>query len=328
MRVMVLVPVFLLIGMLIPAATAGSGNIPLVVTTIGPLASIVEDAFGGAVKVVYIIPPGADPHEYQLSADQIELLRRADVVVTTGGHLPIEKKIAELADEGTLRGQVLFINDYKAQGFRYLPETWYHGKDNPHGVWLDPYNAISIAAATEGALEKADPSRKEVYQRDFQMFKEKVMEVVKAYRAMVEENKTAIIQMPPDEYAVYWLGVNVVAAIKPEEEAPAIGVDSLLPETGGVDLIIYGKNSPGQLKKAAEELSAKSGKPTAEITVFWANETYTDVLIENTAAVLKALGGRPQVKLVHSNGNLTEYVVLSLLVGVMLGTAIGVILKK
>ncbi len=328
MRAGVLVLVVLMLAAIFTPGASGSDEKPLVVATIGPLASIIEEAFGNSVAVTYIIPPGVDPHEYQLSVGQVELLRRASVIVTTGGHLPLERKIAELENEGTIKGKALFLKDYEAEGFRYLPETWYHGKDNPHGVWLDPYNAISIAAATERALEKADPSRKEVYQRDFQMFKEKVIEVVKAYRAMVEGNKTAIIQMPPDEYAVYWLGVNVVAAIKPEEEAPAIGVDSLLLKAEGVDLIVYGKNSPGQLKKAAEELSAKSGKPTAEITVFWANETYTDVLIENTAAVLKALGGRPQVKLVHSNGNLTEYVVLSLLVGVMLGTAIGVILKK
>ncbi|WP_297438177.1 zinc ABC transporter substrate-binding protein [Thermococcus sp.] len=327
MRLRALVPVLLLIGMSIPTATAADQH-PLVVTTIAPLASIVKEAFGGSVGVTYIIPPGADPHEYQLSADQINLLERADVVVTTGGHLPVEKKIAELVREGTIQGQALFIEDYKAEGFHYLPETWYHGKDNPHGVWLDPYNAISIAAATEKALEKVDPAKADLYRADFQAFRTRVLEVVKAYGAMVEENRTAIIQMPPDEYAVHWLEVETVAAIKPEEEVPAVGVDTLLPKAEKANLIVYGRNSPEQLKKAAEELSEKSGKPTAEITVFWANKTYTDVLIENTVAVLRALGGKPQVKMVQRRGNLTTYVFLSLLVGIMLGAAVGVILKR
>ncbi|QDA31299.1 ABC transporter substrate-binding protein [Thermococcus indicus] len=312
---------------LIPFAGASSEK-PLVVTSIAPIASIVQDAFGDSVDVVYIIPPGADPHEYQLTASQIELLRKADVIVTTGGHLPVEKKIAELKEEGTITGEALFLDDYKREGFRYLPEHWYNDKDNPHGVWLDPTNALAIARATEKALERANPTQAGLYRASYRDFESRVEAIVEAYRALVEGNKTAVIQMPPDEYAIEWLGIRAAASIKPEEEVPAIGIDELLGTAEGTDLVVYALDSPDQMKDAAKELAAKSGKPLAEITVFWSDRPYTEVLIENSAAVIKALGGRPGETLPAQRDDVGRYVALSLVVGIVLGVALGVILKR
>ncbi|NJE31075.1 ABC transporter substrate-binding protein [Thermococcus sp. 18S1] len=308
--------------------TEASPERPLVVTSIAPVASIVQDAFGDSVEVVYIIPPGADPHEYQLTASQIELLRKADVIVTTGGHLPVEKKIAELKEEGTITGEALFLDDYKREGFRYLPERWYNDKDNPHGVWLDPANALAISRATEKALERANPAEAELYRARHRDFESRVGAIVEAYRALVGDNKTAVIQMPPDQYAIEWLGIRAVASIKPEEEVPAIGIDELLGTAEGTDLVVYAFDSPDQMKDAAKELAAKSGKPLAEITVFWSDRPYTEVLIENSAAVVKALGGGSGEILPAQRNDVGRYVAISLVVGIVLGVALGVILKK
>ncbi|WP_457751802.1 metal ABC transporter solute-binding protein, Zn/Mn family [Thermococcus sp.] len=321
--------IIMIILLLIPltGTVSAESQKPLVVTTISPLAGIVTDAFGDSVRVEYIIPPGADPHEYQLTTSQIELLQKADVIVTTGGHLPIEKKIAELQKEGVIRGRALFIDDYKRNGFRYLKEHWYNDKDNPHGVWADPYNALAIAKATEEALMQADPANAETYEVDYESFKERVLSIVLSYRALVKENTTAVIQMPPDQYAIEWLGIKAVAAIKPEEEVPAIGVDSLVKTAMKTSMVVYTRESSDQLKSAAKELAAKSGKPTAEVSIFWSDKPYTQVLIENSAAVVNALGGKVE-RIPVGGTDVTTYVIISLLVGLVLGTAIGVILKK
>ncbi|ASJ07058.1 metal ABC transporter solute-binding protein, Zn/Mn family [Thermococcus pacificus] len=328
MKVKAVLFVLLIAGVLFTPGVSGSEGKPLVVTTIGPLAGIISDAFGNSVDVVYLIPPGADPHEYQLTPSQIELLRKADVIVTTGGHLPVEKRIAELREEGTITGEALFIEDYKANGFRYLKEHWYSGKDNPHGVWLDPTNALAIARAAERALEKADPGNAEVYAEEYERFEGRVKAIADSYRALVGQNHTAVIQMPPDQYAIEWLGIKAVASIKPEEEVPAIGVDDLVPTAKTADLIVYGIDSPDQMKRAALELASKSGKPAAEITVFWSDRPYTEVLIENSAAVVKALSGNAPVEKPEGRSDVTQYVLISLVVGIVLGTALGVVLKK
>ncbi len=329
MRVRKLLGTILIILLFITLTSEVSGETqrPLVVTTIAPLAGIIKDAFGDSVEVVYIIPPGADPHEYQLTTSQIELLHKADVIVTTGGHLPVEKKIAELYKEGVITGKPLFVDDYKRNGFRYLKEHWYNEKNNPHGVWVDPYNALSIAKSAEEALIERDPGNKNLYQEEYRSFKERVLAIVQSYRALVQENFTAVIQMPPDQYAIEWLGIKAVASIKPEEEVPAIGVDSLVKTTMKTSMVVYTRESSEQLKNAARELASKSGRPSVEVSVFWSDQPYTEVLIENSAAVVSALGRKVE-RIPVEGTDVTTYVVLSLMVGLVLGTAIGVVLKK
>ncbi|NJE48351.1 zinc ABC transporter substrate-binding protein [Thermococcus sp. 9N3] len=320
--------IILLTLALVPLNGVSAQENVTVVATIAPIGSIVQEAFPG-VRVEVIIPPGVDPHDYQLTAQQVELLSKAQVIVTTGGHLPVEKRIAELEKEGTVTGKALFIDDYMKYGFHYAKEHWYNGKDNPHGVWLDPYNAIAIAEATKEALIEEDPANAMTYERDFERFRERVLAIVEAYKALAPKNATAVIQMPPDEYAIDWLGIKAVAAIKPEEEVPAIGVDQLVPTAEKSSLIVYGSDSPEQLKKASIELAQKSGKPLAEITVFWASGNYTDWLIKNTASIMKALSTPQKTAEKNTRDNtVVTYALLALITGVVLGTALGVILKK
>jgi len=320
--------IILLTLALVPLNGVSAQENVTVVATIAPIASIVREAFPG-VKVEVIVPPGVDPHDYQLTAQQVELLSKARVIVTTGGHLPVERRIAELEKEGTVTGKALFVDDYVKYGFHYAKEYWYNGKGNPHGVWLDPYNAMAIAEATEKALIEEDPANAVAYERDFEKFRERVLAIVEAYKALAPKNATAVIQMPPDEYAIDWLGIKAVASIKPEEEVPAVGVDSLVPVAQNCSLIVYGSDSPEQLKKAAIELARKSGKPLAEITVFWASGNYTDWLIKNTASIMKALStpGKPG-KPNNAENTAVTYAFLALVTGIVLGTALGVILKK
>ncbi|ASJ12362.1 metal ABC transporter solute-binding protein, Zn/Mn family [Thermococcus thioreducens] len=327
MKARVFVPLMLFLGALVPLMGA-PGEKPLVVTTIAPLEGIVSEAFGDSVEVAYLIPPGADPHEYQLAASQIELLRRADVIVTTGGHLPVEKRIAELKKEGTIRADVLFIDDYMREGFRYLPEYWYNDKDNPHGIWLDPTNALAIAKATERALERVDGANANVYRVEYESFENRVMTVMHSYRAILKGEKSAVIQMPADQYAIEWLGIKAIASVKPEEEIPAMGVDELISTALKSDVIVYAVDSPDQLKDAVRELSAKSGKPLAEIRVFWSGRPYTEILIENSAAIIRALGEKAPENKPVAETDVTRYVALSLVAGIVLGTAIGVLIKK
>ncbi|NJE53601.1 metal ABC transporter solute-binding protein, Zn/Mn family [Thermococcus sp. 21S9] len=320
--------IILLTLALVPLNGVSAQENVTVVATIAPIASIVQEAFPG-VKVEVIVPPGVDPHDYQLTAQQVELLSKARVIVTTGGHLPVEKRIAELEQEGTVTGKALFVDDYMKYGFHYAKEYWYNGKDNPHGVWLDPYNAIAIAKATEKALIEEDPANAVTYERDFERFRERVLAIVEAYKALAPKNATAVIQMPPDEYALDWLGIKAVASIKPEEEVPAIGVDQLVPTAKKSSLVVYGSDSPEQLKKASIELAQKSGKPLAEITVFWASGNYTNWLIKNTASIMKALltPEKPE-KPSNAENTAVTYAFLALVTGIVLGTALGVILKK
>ena len=323
MRKMALILIIFLIS---PLSFTLAQEKPLVITSIAPIAEIVREAFGESVQVEYLVPPGVDPHQYQLTPEQIEKIQKADVIVTIG-HLPVEEKIEELEKEGILKGEVLGIEDYQRYGFRYLPERWYNNKYNPHGIWLDPYNALAIAEATKEAL-KSRYSGQNIFEAQYSLFKAKVETIILAYQKMNLSEKQAIIELPSQQYALEWMGIEVIASIKPEEEIPAKSVDELLEMVKTVDVIVYSADSPESLKNAALELSRKTGVPTIGISTIWSEKEYTEVLIQNSANIVSAFRTYvPQEVPSQQSLNIT-YIILAFIVGVTLGTAFGVIIKK
>lgn len=323
MRKMALILIIFLIS---PLSFTLAQEKPLVITSIAPIAEIVREAFGESVQVEYLVPPGVDPHQYQLTPEQIEKIQKADVIVTIG-HLPVEEKIEELEKEGILKGEVLGIEDYQRYGFRYLPERWYNNKYNPHGIWLDPYNALAIAEATKEAL-KTRYSGQNIFEAQYSLFKAKVETIILAYQKMNLSEKQAIIELPSQQYALEWMGIEVIASIKPEEEIPAKSVDELLEMVKTVDVIVYSADSPESLKNAVLELSRKTGVPTIGISTIWSEKEYTEVLIQNSANIVSAFRTYvPQEVPSQQSLNIT-YIILAFIVGVTLGTAFGVIIKK
>lgn len=299
---------------------------PLVVTSIAPIAEILKEAFGDTVQVEYLVPLGVDPHQYQLTPEQIEEIQRADAVVTIG-HLPAEEKIEELEQEGLLKGRVLGIRDYQRYGFRYLPERWYNNKYNPHGIWLDPYNALAIAKAVKDALVEIYPAYASLDSR-FSEFEAKVEGIALAYQKLDLKGKRALIELPSQQYALEWMGVVAVDSIKPEEEVPAKSVDELLDVAKTVDIIVYSEESPEQLKSAALELSKRTGVPAVKVLVMWSGRSYTEVLTQNSANVALAFRSCAPKQISRQTNLNTTYIFLALIVGITLGTALGVIIKK
>jgi len=323
MRKMVLILIIFLIS---PLSFTLAQEKPLVITSIAPIAEIVREAFGESVQVEYLVPPGVDPHQYQLTPEQIEKIQKADVIVTIG-HLPLEEKIEELEKEGILKGEVLGIEDYQRYGFRYLPERWYNNKYNPHGIWLDPYNALAIAEATKEAL-KTHYSGQNIFEAQYSLFKAKVETIILTYQKMNLSEKQAIIELPSQQYALEWIGIEVIASIKPEEEIPAKSVDELLEMVKTVDVIVYSTDSPESLKNAVLELSRKTGVPTIGISTIWSEKEYTEVLIQNSANIVSAFRTYVPQEVPSQQSLNTTYIILTFIVGVTLGTAFGVIIKK
>ena len=89
-RIMKLLAAVLALSMLASACgdddgTAASGGVPTVVVTTNILGDVVTQLVGGTVEVVTIMPVGADPHDFQASAQQAAAMRTADVLIVNGG---------------------------------------------------------------------------------------------------------------------------------------------------------------------------------------------------------------------------------------------------
>lgn len=117
-------------------ASRGEGTVE-VVTTVWPLASIIQSAGGSRVRVTPLVPRGSDPHEWRPGAAEREALLQADLVVWTGGALDRWASSPENERELAL-----------------LPRLDPLG-DDPHW-WHDPVRVQLAAKEIRNELARAD----------------------------------------------------------------------------------------------------------------------------------------------------------------------------
>lgn len=110
-----------------------------VVAAFYPLAWAAERIGGDGVDVVNLTPPGAEPHDVELSPGDVETILDAELVIYVGsGFQPAVEDAVARRDAPSL--DVL------------------DGETDPH-VWLDPVRFAAIAEEIGGALDEPDAAR-------------------------------------------------------------------------------------------------------------------------------------------------------------------------
>jgi zinc transport system substrate-binding protein len=126
----------LLVSTLLASVVAGCGggadSERTVVAAFYPLAWAVEQVADDSIEVVNLTPPGAEPHDLELSPADVETVRDAETVVYLGGGF-------QPALEDALDGREDRSLDVLA------------GQADPH-VWLDPLRFATAVSAIATAL--------------------------------------------------------------------------------------------------------------------------------------------------------------------------------
>jgi zinc transport system substrate-binding protein len=130
-----------------------------VVAAFYPLAFAAERVGGAGVDVRNLTPPGAEPHDFELTARDVERVREADLVFYLGaGFQPaLEDAIAEAQGDAVdlLKGVRLLdaeAHDEHAEGDEEEPSA------DPH-VWLDPLRYATVVERIGRALERPEAAR-------------------------------------------------------------------------------------------------------------------------------------------------------------------------
>ncbi len=159
-------------------------------------------------EVYVLVPPGVDPHSYELTPKDVSRLSRASIIVSTA-HTHFERRIAELVAGGELRATLIEIPKVVKLFYRN-PDT---GQLNYHAVLYDPRNLMELLRAVAGEASKLRPECAAQYSSRLQ-------EVVSELRELMgytnRFNISALGEGPGVQYAVEWLGIHLVLLIQPE----------------------------------------------------------------------------------------------------------------
>lgn len=296
-------------------ASAGDDDQLSVVASFYPIAEAATRVGGDLVEVTNLTPAGTEPHDLELTPDQVDELEDAGVVLYLGqGFQPAVAEIAEGRD-GTsvdlLEGIQLEAGDTEAL------EEEEHGEEedaaeeeeeeedeesglDPH-FWLNPQLLSDAVDEVEAALSEASPENADTFAANAQSYKDDLATLdteIEESLANCERN-----QIVTSHAAFFYLAQRYgltqlpITGLSPEAEPDPARMDELTIqiEDEGITTVFYETLvSPD----VADTLAREAGVETAVLNPIEGlsedeldeGKDYDAVMRENVAALTAALG--------------------------------------
>ncbi|MBS7626278.1 zinc ABC transporter substrate-binding protein [Candidatus Bathyarchaeota archaeon] len=187
-----------------------------VAVTIGPLASIVEAIGGEEVSVQTLLPEGVEPHTFQAKPEILAKATLADLIVQTG-HFPFEEQLIKVAGKPSLGLREFMDFGLNLSRMPINEHEEHSGGYNLHGYWLKPDNAQAIAKAAASALAKIDPANAQKYQKNLEVFQERISRV-KDYINLLKGGEGSgrlkvVVTHPSESYLAETFGMDVAGIL-------------------------------------------------------------------------------------------------------------------
>lgn len=177
-----------------PAQEPAQGRLHVAATTT-LLGDVVRVVGGEAIDLVVLLPPGAEPHSYQLSPRDVAGLEEADLVFVNG--FGLEEALMPTLESVVANEKIVSVS----QGVEAIDlaggdnrEGGEHGLD-PH-TWTDPNNVSIWADNIAAALAAADPAQRPAYHARAEAYKRELAALdgwIRAQVAQIPEGKRKLV---------------------------------------------------------------------------------------------------------------------------------------
>jgi ABC-type Zn uptake system ZnuABC Zn-binding protein ZnuA len=183
------------------AAALAIVNVPLaaqdkinVVTTLTTYADIARQIGGDLVEVTALADGGENPHHVQPKPSLVLVVKRADMLITTG--LDLELWLPPLMDKANNRrvasGAPGFVAAAPGVKLMDVPLSLSRSEGDSHvfgnhHIWTEPANAVVIGRNILAGFKRVDPENADLYETRYAAWKEQVM------RALVGEELVELL---------------------------------------------------------------------------------------------------------------------------------------
>lgn len=199
----------LILGLLLvgcaPAREDAGGRLRVVAGAY-PLAEAVRWVGGDRVEVTDLTPPGTEPHDLELTTDQVDRVLDADLaVVVGGGFQPAVEDAASRRSDPTLEAR-------RVRGV---------GARDPH-LWLDPPAMRGFVRAVAARLADLDPAHADGYRLRGARATARLRELDRGFAAALERCDRRVVVTTHDAFGRlarrYRFRVEAIAGISPDQE--------------------------------------------------------------------------------------------------------------
>ncbi|MGZ5296013.1 MAG: metal ABC transporter solute-binding protein, Zn/Mn family [Actinomycetota bacterium] len=273
----------------------GSSGKLSVVAAFYPVQEAAERVGGKLVDVTNLTPPGVEPHDLELSPDQVEAIAIADVVLYLGdGFQPAVEDALGDAEGLTI--------DLLADLPTVEPPS---GSEegltvDPH-VWLDPVLYAQMVEEVRAALAQAAPQAASTFRKNADAFTNEISQLADDYRTGLASCDRNLIVTNHAAFGYlasrYGLMQGAISGLAPDAEPSAqrlAEMKQLVEQQGVTTIFTEDLVSP----KVAQTLAEEAGVRTAVLHTIEgltdeevaAGDDYGSQMRENLSTLRRALG--------------------------------------
>ncbi len=300
---------------------------PLVLVTMPDMAAIVQAVAGDLVAMQVVLPPGSDPHDFTISAAQVQSFGRCALVIYAGS----ASQEFEATIKSVLRDKPsLDWADYAALGAARRDFPGY--PRNPHAPWLGLDNAVAIARAVVTRFAQMGLPET-VLRARLQLFEQELAAARQAALRVVQEHGLAgrpmLAMIPGVCYVISNFGAPVGDVVMAEGSGTVAGQrlqEAVAQLRRGAYSAIVCPLSMRQSKQgeAARQLASDSGAPVVYVHFLDTRpgqDTYLSQVADNTAALaaIEVRGAEPKTSSATTDARLLAAGLLGLLLGIVIG---------
>ncbi|WP_374109563.1 metal ABC transporter solute-binding protein, Zn/Mn family [Curtobacterium sp. ODYSSEY 48 V2] len=273
-------------------SSAGSDR-PVVAVTTNILGDVVTEVVGDAAEVMVLMPAGADPHSFEVSAQEAARLRSADLVVENG--LGLEEGVARHVEAAASDGVPVFTAGEHVDALEWTTED--DSGPDPH-LWTDPARMVDVVEALDDALRDAgvEPSGTDAYLDELATLDTDMSD---AFAGIPEDRRALVTNHHVFGYLADRYDFRVVGAVIPSgttlaspSAADLRDLASAIDEAG-VPTIFADLSQPARLAEVlADEVDVHVEiRPLASesLTEDGVASTYLGMMRSNTAAIVDGL---------------------------------------
>lgn len=251
------------------AATSASGSEPLAVTVgFYPYEFVTSRVGGEDVEVTNLTAPGAEPHDLELSPQQVAELSDTDLVVYSEGFQPaVDEAVEQQAEDralDVLDAVELIEGEHSDEQEGEEAHAGEELAGDPH-VWLDPTRLATIAGAVADSLGEIDPERADAFEQRALELTAELKELDSEMREGLSSCERTEIVTSHDAFgylaAAYGLEQVSLTGLSPEDEASPkrlAEVATFAKENGVTTVFFEELVSPKVAESLASEVGAEA----------------------------------------------------------------------
>lgn len=161
-----------------------------IVTTIYPVYDFACNIAGDKAEIINLVPAGVEPHDFELSTGDMQLIESADIFLYNGAGMEhfVDKTLQAVTND-----ELIVVECAKDVTLLEADHSHDDGENHddekhtdPH-TWLSVANAIVEAEAIKNALVDFDPENAQYYEDNFADYKEKLMQLHEMYQAELKD---------------------------------------------------------------------------------------------------------------------------------------------